>query len=155
MTLKLGEKAPEICAVTTTGKKFVLSEQQGLCTVVFFFPRAFTATCIHENKMFAADYNELFLAGAGLVGISTDTQATQCEFAKDLAIPFPLISDADKTIAKAYGALRRFFGFAKRITYIIGPDQRVLGRFQHELRVAKHRREVLRFVNEMKAASTS
>ncbi len=40
--LKVGDVAPEINATTHAGERFVLSAQRGLCTVVYFFPKAFT-----------------------------------------------------------------------------------------------------------------
>ena len=40
--LNVGDLAPEINAMASDGRRFVLSEQTGLCTVVYFFPRAFT-----------------------------------------------------------------------------------------------------------------
>jgi peroxiredoxin len=152
MTLKLGAPAPEIHATTTAGDDFVLSQQMGVCTVVYFYPRAFTPGCTRETKQFSTDYNELYLAGANIVGVSTDDGSTQCRFAEDLGIPFPLIADSDKQISKAYGVLWPLLGMAKRVTYIIDAKMRVVANFHHELRIDKHREDVLRFVRQMASA---
>ena len=150
--LKVGDIAPDIRAVTSDGTNFVLSKQGGLCSVVYFFPKAFTPGCTAETKRFRDNFVELTLAGASVVGISTDDAATQCHFAQALTAPFPLIGDFDKAIARAYGVLWPLVGMARRVTFIIAPDRSVLAIFRHELQVVKHRDDVLRFVNDRRTA---
>lgn len=146
--LQVGELAPDINAVTTTGDRFVLSEQTSICTVVYFFPKAFTPGCTKETRSFSDNYNEITLAGASILGISTDDRETQCDFAASVGAPFPLVGDSDKRIAKAYGVLWPLVGIAKRATFIIGADQKVLAVFHHELAIDKHRDDVLPFVHD-------
>jgi peroxiredoxin Q/BCP len=145
--LKVGDTVPDIVATTTDGEGFMLSEQGGLCTVLFFYPKAFTPGCTKETKTFTSNHMELQLAGANVVGISTDDGETQCRFAEEMGTPFPLIADEDRTISKAFGVLWPLVGVAKRVTYVIGPKLRVLGAFRHEVRVDTLTDEVLRFVN--------
>ncbi|MBK9261839.1 MAG: peroxiredoxin [Polyangiaceae bacterium] len=147
-SLKVGDRAPEISAQTNNGTPFVLSEQTGLCTVVYFFPKAFTPHCTKETRTFTDNFNELLLAGANLVGVSTDEFDTQCRFAGELRVPFPLIADADKRIAKAYGVLWPIVGLARRYTFVIGPDMTIEAIFHHELDVQQHRDDVLLFVHD-------
>lgn len=146
VVLKVGDTAPEIDAVTTTGARFVLGEQTSLCTVVYFFPKAFTPGCTKETKAFSDDYNEIALSGASIVGISTDDGDTQCEFAQSLRAPFPLIGDSDKRIAEAFGVLWPLLGVAKRVTFVVGADRKVVAVFHHEVDVGQHRHDVLAFV---------
>jgi peroxiredoxin len=146
-SLKVGDRAPEIDATTSEGKRFVLSEQEGLCTVVYFYPKAFTPHCTGETRTFRDNYNEILLAGANIVGVSTDDVDTQCRFANELAVPFPLLSDKDKRIAKAYGVLWPLVGLARRYTFIVSPDMAVEAIFHHEFDVQQHRDDVLRFVH--------
>ena len=63
--------------MTSSGTRFVLAAQSGLCTVVYFFPKAFTPGCTVETKSFRDNHVELEIAGAMVVGISTDNLATQ------------------------------------------------------------------------------
>jgi peroxiredoxin len=146
-SLNVGDLAPEIDAEATDGKRFVLSQQSGLCTVIFFFPKAFTPGCTTETKQFRDNFNELMLAGANVVGISTDDPSTQCNFADSLHTPFPLIADSDKRISTAYGVLWPLIGVAKRVTFVVNPQRIIDAIFRHELRVHFHRDEVLRFVH--------
>lgn len=147
--LKAGDPAPEIAAVTTGGERFVLSEQRGLCTVAYFFPKAFTPGCTKETKSFSHHHNELALAGATVVGISTDDDETQCRFAASTGVPFPLIADRDRSITRAYDVLWPIIGVAQRVTYVIASNRLVLAAFRHELAIEQHTRDVLRFVDRI------
>lgn len=147
-SLKVGDQAPEISAKTNQGTTFVLSQQTGLCTVVYFFPKAFTPHCTRETRTFTDNFNELLLAGANLVGVSTDEFDTQCRFASEMHAPFPLIADSDKRIARAYDVLWPIVGLARRYTFVIGPDMKIAAIFHHEFDVQQHRDDVLLFVHD-------
>ncbi|MEZ4297832.1 MAG: peroxiredoxin [Polyangiaceae bacterium] len=146
--LRVGDKAPPIDAMTSLGQRFVLGEQQGLCTVIYFFPKAFTPGCTKETKYFRDNHVELELAGATVVGVSTDKLETQCEFASSLKAPFAMIGDPDQAIARAYDVLWPLVGLARRVTYVVGPSGTIEAVFHHELNVEEHKNDVLRFVNQ-------
>lgn len=148
--LAVQAEAPEIDAETSQGIRFRLSEQRArLCTVLYFFPKAFTPGCTKETKLFRDNYNELLLARATLVGVSTDDHATQCKFAESLHAPFPMIGDSDGAIARAYDVAWPVLGYARRVTYVVSPERRILAGFHHEVSITKHRDDVLRFVDEL------
>lgn len=147
-SLKVGDRAPEIEGTTSEGKRFVLSEQKGLCTVIYFYPKAFTPGCTAETRIFRENYNEILLAGASIIGVSTDDVDTQCRFKNELAVPFPLLADNDKRISRAYDVLWPLVGLARRYTFVVGPDMTIEAIFHHELDVQQHRDDVLRFVHE-------
>ncbi len=145
--LKVGDRAPAIDAMTSSGTRFVLAAQSGLCTVVYFFPKAFTPGCTVETKSFRDNHVELEIVGAMVLGISTDDLATQCNFARSIKTPFPMIGDNDGSISRAYDVLWPLVGIAKRVTYVIDTEQQIEAVFHHELDAIKHRDDVLRFVN--------
>src|SRR5262249_39237844 len=89
--LKVGDTAPPIDAVGSEGSRFVLYEQDALCIVIYFFPKAFTPGCTVETREFRKHYVELEIAGAAVVGVSTDDLDTQCRFAGSLKVPFPIL----------------------------------------------------------------
>lgn len=147
--LAVGAIAPEIRAESTKGT-FTLSASGGrLCTVVYFFPKAFTPGCTYETKRFRADYNELALVGAEVVGISIDDLATQCSFAESLRADFPLVADTDGAISTAYDVKWPVVGVAQRVTYVVGHDRTILAAFHHEVLVDRHRDDVLAFVDAL------
>jgi thioredoxin-dependent peroxiredoxin len=151
--LAVGTQAPEIDADASNGR-FVLSAQtSSLCTVVYFFPKAFTPGCTRETASFRDNYSELRMAGAGVVGISVDRHDTQCKFAESLAVSFPVVSDHDAAIARAYDVRWPIIGVAKRVTYILSPARLVLAAFHHEILIEKHRDDVIRFVDDLYRAT--
>ena len=148
--LKPGDTAPDIDALASDGKRFRLAAQSGkLCTVVYFFPKAFTPGCTAETKRFRDNFPELELAGASIVGISTDDHDLQCSFADSLKAPFPMIGDADRSISTAYGVLWPVIGRPKRVTFIVNALRTIEAVFQHEVQITKHRDDVLRYVDQM------
>lgn len=144
-----GQRAPEIDTIASNGQRFVLSQQEGLCTVVYFFPKAFTPGCTAETKMFRDNYVELLLAGANLIGVSTDDEKTQCDFAGSTRAPFPILPDADQKICRSYDVLWPVMNVARRITVIVRPDMIIDAVFHHEVQISRHRDDVLRHVNQM------
>ena len=148
--LQPGDTAPDIDALASDGKRFRLSAQANrLCTVVYFFPKAFTPGCTKETRRFRDNYPELELAGASIVGISTDDHELQCSFAESLSTPFPMIGDVDRAISGAYGVLWPIIERPRRVTFIINPLRTIEAVFQHEVQIAKHRDDVLRWVDTM------
>ncbi len=142
--------------MTSEGKRFRLSEQKSkLCTVVYFFPKAFTPGCTVEARRFRDNYAEMALGGATIVGISTDNHDIQCEFAKSLRTPFPMIGDDDKTISKAYDVLWPIIGRPMRVTYVVNRLRTIEAVLHHEIAIGQHRDDVLRVMDKMRKAKPS
>jgi len=59
------------------------------------------------------------------VGISTDSVETQRRFKEQYGLPYPLLSDADGTVARQYGGVVPFVGVANRATFVVGADGRI------------------------------
>lgn len=148
--LKPGDTAPDIDALANDGSRFRLADQSTkLCTVIYFFPKAFTPGCTKETKRFRDNYAELAIAGAAIVGVSTDDHDTQCRFAESTRAPFPLIGDDDKRISRAYGVLWPLIGVTRRVTFIVNALRTIEAVFQHEAQIVKHRDDVLMYVDKM------
>jgi len=147
--LSPGQRAPEIDAVASDGQRFVLSQQRGLCTVVYFFPKAFTPGCTVETRLFRDNYAELVLAGATLVGVSTDDLDTQCKFAASTRAPFPILPDPRLEICRAFGVLWPLVKVARRVTFVVRPDMLIDAVFHHEVQISRHRDDVLRHVHAL------
>ena len=63
-------------------------------------------------------------------------------FAEKQRFPYPLLADPDRTLGESYGASKGSGG-ARRISYLIGPDQRVIKAYE-TVKPAEHPDEVLR-----------
>ncbi len=57
-----------------------------------------------------------------MFGVSYDTPEKNRKFAEKHELPFRLLSDGDHALAKKVGASRTLIPFAKRISYLVGPD---------------------------------
>jgi thioredoxin-dependent peroxiredoxin len=119
--IAVGEVAPPFVGVTGDGTRLDLATYRGKPIILYFYPKANTTGCTMEARGFAEHFPELRRAGIEVVGVSVDSVAQQKSFAERCKLPFPLVADEDKTIAKRYGVLG-FLGIAKRVTFFIDPD---------------------------------
>lgn len=55
-----------------------------------------------------------------------DTLDATKQFAQQLGLDYPLLSDPDRTVARAYGVITGDQAFASRWTFYIGIDGRIL-----------------------------
>ncbi|UQT61362.1 peroxiredoxin [Streptomyces durmitorensis] len=107
--------------------------------VVFFYPTAMTPGCTAEACHFRDLAAEFAAVGARPVGISSDDVARQREFAGLHTLGFPLLSDPEGVVRGQFGVTRGFGPLpTKRVTYVIGPDRRVLEVVRSEFRMSAH-----------------
>lgn len=113
--------------------------------VLFFYPAAMTSGCTKESCYFRDLAAEFAQAGAQRVGISTDPVAKQKEFSDLNGFDYPLLSDADGTVARQFGVKRRFGPLpVKRRTFVIGQDSRLVVEIASELNMNTHADEALK-----------
>ena len=74
-------------------------------------------------------------------GASVDSPETNARFAASIGIDYPILSDRDKTVARAYGVLG-VTGFASRWTFYVGADGRILD-IDKNVSAASHGRDVV------------
>jgi peroxiredoxin Q/BCP len=67
---------------------------------------------------------------------SVDSQDVNARFAESLELPYPILSDPSRDVARAYGVLSRS-GFASRWTFYIGADGRILA-IDKQVHAASH-----------------
>jgi thioredoxin-dependent peroxiredoxin len=107
--------------------------------VLFFYPAAMTSGCTKESCHFRDLAAEFSAAGAQRVGISTDAVAKQKQFSDMHGFDYPLLSDADGSVARIFGVKRRFGPLpVKRSTFVIGTDSTVLDVITSELQMDVH-----------------
>ena len=88
-------------------------------------------------------------------GASCDPIEKNLEFAKKLDLDFPLLSDTDKKVAKAYGILIPERGFSKRVTFIIDEEGKIAHIFdgikkEDKVDVTTHGSDVAKKLKELK-----
>jgi len=140
MTLAIGARAPRLVGPTADGTSFDSDAHRGRPLVVYFYPRDFTAGCTKQACLFRDAHAEVVGLGATLVGVSRDPPERHAAFKAEHRIPFPLVSDVDGAIAKAFGAtpLGGLLNLTRRVTYVIDGAGVVRGAFHHELDMGAH-----------------
>ena len=142
MPLNVGQKAPDFDVTSSGGKRIKLSELAGKKNVVlYFYPGDFTPVCTKETCGFRDAYEELAGQDTEVIGVSVDSDDSHAKFKEEYGLPFDLVSDKEKEIAKAYKAtsfLRDILGKTARITYVIDKKGQIAGVFEGELSANKH-----------------
>ncbi|MGH7342282.1 MAG: peroxiredoxin [Candidatus Rokuibacteriota bacterium] len=135
--LKVGDMAPDFSLPGTDGKTHKLSDFRGKQAVVIaWFPRAFTTGCTIECKSLADNGERIRRYNVTYFMASVDALEDNIKFAKATSVKlgekvvekkeadFPMLSDADKSVAKAYGVLNEK-GFAFRWTFYVDRNGRI------------------------------
>ena len=123
--------------------------------VLFFYPVASSGGCTQEACHFRDLAAEFAAAGAQPVGVSSDGAAKQQSFAGAHGLGYPLLSDAGHTVAKSLGAYRSWLPgglHTRRMTFVIGPDRRLLGVVADEKKFDRHADEALAILTGHRAA---
>ncbi len=124
--LQVGEPAPDFTLPASDGKTYSLADFRGKQAVVIaWFPKAYTSGCTVECKSLAENGHLIRKYDVAYFMASVDPLEDNTGFAEETGADFPLLSDPQKTTAKAYGVLH-MMGFAKRHTIYIGKDGIVL-----------------------------
>ncbi|MEN8164690.1 MAG: peroxiredoxin [Acidobacteriota bacterium] len=124
--LTTGEEFPSFELQAHDGSVVSSSDLEGSIYLVYFYPKADTPGCTKEACAFRDAWSELKEAEIRVFGISYDTPRSNRAFAEKFSLPFLLLSDTDKALAKSVGADRLLIPVPKRISYLVGADGKIL-----------------------------
>ncbi len=127
MALSVGSKAPLFTLPSKPGEPVDVGSLFGKEKVVLlFFPLAFSSVCTAEMCHFRDTWQQWTGLGAKVFAISIDSPFVTDRFREAEKIPFPVLSDFNKTVAASYGALyddlMGLKGVTKRAAFVIGRD---------------------------------
>lgn len=145
--LEPGTAAPDFEASDQDGNLVRLKDLRGTPVVLFFYPEDDTPGCTREACAFRDDLDAFRARGAVVLGVSTQDAASHRAFRDNHGLTFPLLADPEKRITRAYGALG-LLGLAKRVSYVIGPDGRIVAAFKR-LDPKSHSEEALRVLSDL------
>ncbi len=147
--VKVGDEAPDFGGPTSDGSRLGLKDFVGKKNVVlYFYPKDDTPGCTKEACSFRDNLQSIRDMGAEIVGVSLDSVQSHGRFASKYELPFPLISDQEKRISKAYGVLRDIGLSTNRVTFIIDKKGKVAKIFP-KVDVTKHTEEVVAALKEL------
>lgn len=147
--VKVGKSAPDFeLEAYHNGemKKIKLSEYREKWVVLFFWPLDFTFVCPTEIKGFNQMYDEFKKLNAEIFGCSVDSVHSHKAWQeKDLGeIKYPMLSDFNKEVSRAYNILEENKGIALRGTFIIDPEGILRWSVVSDLNVGRSTKETLR-----------
>jgi glutaredoxin-dependent peroxiredoxin len=124
MALVIGQQAPDFKLFASDKTQVALSDYKGKNVVVLFFPLAFTGVCTAELCSMRDDIAYYQGLNAQILAISVDSLFTLEKFKAEQNLNFPLLSDFNKTTAKAYDAFYEHFvlgmeGVARRAAFVV------------------------------------
>jgi peroxiredoxin Q/BCP len=151
VTLKEGDKAPAFSGKDQNGKMISLKDYKGKMLVLYFYSEAGTPTCTLETCNLRDNFPKLKKEGLEILGVSPDTEKKQKKFEEKYRIPFPLISDTENKVAKAFGVwdMKKLFGREYmgilRTTFIID-EKGMIRKIFHKPKNKAHAAEILEAV---------
>ncbi|OGW87151.1 MAG: hypothetical protein A3C35_03080 [Omnitrophica bacterium RIFCSPHIGHO2_02_FULL_46_11] len=146
--LKEGDKAPDFSLPSSDGPTVSLKDLKGKSIVLYFYPKDDTPGCTKEACDFRDLRKKFQTSSTEIYGVSFDSLGSHQKFIKKYKLPFPLLSDENKAVAKSYGVYKQksFMGRSymgiERTTFVIGPDQKIKKIFP-KVKVEGHVEEVL------------
>ena len=116
-----------------------------------FYPQDFTSVCPTEVVGFHKKIAEFNEADAAVVGVSTDSPETLGKWAQELGgIRYPLLSDVDRELSRAYSVLDLQEDLPVRATFIINPEGVIVYVAGHHVNVGRSVDETLRVLRALK-----
>ena len=154
MSVYLGQKAPEFIANTTKGP-VSLEDYKGKWVILFSHPADFTPVCTTEFMEFARRYGEFKKLNVELIGLRVDSIYSHIEWMRDIKdkfgieIPFPVIADISKEVAKEYNMMDEKTGSTVRGVFIIDPNQIVRLMIYYPAETGRNLDEIIRSVKAL------
>ena len=147
--VKVGDRAPDFTLPSLTGEPVSLESFFGKKNIVlYFYPKDNTAGCTAEACSFRDSYEVFQEAGAEVIGVSSDSEASHQQFASKYKLPFILLSDLGGVVRKFYGVPSTFGLIPGRVTYVIDKKGIVRHIFSSQFAPEKHIVEAIRVLQE-------
>ena len=137
--LAVGDTAPAFTLPDQDGTQVSLSDFAGRKVILYFYPAASTPGCTTQACDFRDSLEPLASAGYVVLGVSKDQPEKLRKFKETEGLTFPLLSDPELEVHKAYGAWGDKQNYGKTIqgtirsTFVIGEG----GEIEHALRNVK------------------
>ncbi len=147
--IKVGDTAPNFEGPTADGSLLSLKDFVGKKNVVlYFYPKDDTPGCTKEACSFRDNLQQIRSMDAEIVGVSLDSVESHKKFIAKYRLTFPLISDKEKHIARAYGVLSDTGTSTNRITFLIDKNGKIAKIFP-KVDVTRHTKEVAAALGEL------
>jgi len=142
--LKINAKAPDFVLKNQNNEEVELSQLlKSGPAVVYFYPKDETPGCTAEACAFRDSFEDFTDANIKVVGISSDGVEAHKQFAKKYNLPFDLLADTTKSVAKLYDVKKTLGFIPGRVTYVVDENQTIVHAFDSLLNAKQHVKEAL------------
>ncbi len=147
-----GTAAPPFTLPDENGQAVSLQDYAGKRIILYFYPKDGTPGCTKEACSLRDANQDILATGAVILGISADTPESHRRFKENHRLPFPLLSDQEKGVCRAYGAssAKKILGKTvpglRRITYIID-EKGMIEKAYPRVKPAAHPQELLDYLS--------
>ena len=156
-TIRLGDRAPDFTAESTTGPiRFHEWIGNGWC-VLFSHPADFTPVCTTELGATSKLGHEFAKRNVKVIALSVDPLPSHLLWIKDIeetqltTVNFPIIADPDRKVAEAYDMIHPNASekFTVRSLFIIGPDKKIKLMITYPASTGRNFQEILRVIDSL------
>lgn len=140
--------APDFTLLDQDGKEQKLSDYHGSWIVLYFYPKDDTPGCTKEACSFRDNFTVFTKKGIAVLGISKDNVKSHKKFGDKYELPFPILSDPEKTVIHAYESwgekkfMGRLFDGILRTTFLIDPKG-VIRKVYENVKPSEHAESIL------------
>ena len=143
-----GRPAPEFELTSDSGDRVSLASLRGKPVVLYFYPKDDTPGCAAQACGIRDAWGEFERAGAVVLGVSPDSEASHVKFRQKYDLPFPLLADDGHKVSEEYGvwAEKSYYGKTymgvERSTFVIDADG-IVAKVMRKVRPDTHADDVL------------
>lgn len=157
---RIGEKAPDFNAITTTGPLKLSEYNKESWVVMFSHPADFTPVCTTEMSAFAKEKDWFAEHNTKLIGLSIDSIHSHLAWVNNVRektnvfMDFPIIADLDMKVAQLYGMLHpgESTTAAVRAVFFIDPKGTIRLIMYYPLNVGRNMDEIKRALEALQTA---
>lgn len=120
----VGQDAPAFHLQDQNSQWHELKDYHGQWVALYFYPKDGTPGCTEEAKKFRDRFPDFQKQKIVVLGVSLDDVASHKAFSDQLGLPFAILADTDRSLARQFNVLKGFgpLVYAKRETFLIDPE---------------------------------
>ena len=153
-SLRIGDNAPDFNLqgiLRGQVADYSLAAYRGKWLGLFFYPADFTFICPTEVTGFSKMAKDFAAETAAILGASVDSIESHRAWAEELGgLAYPLLSDENKTLSRAYGVLDEKEAVSLRATFIINPNGVICYQVVSHVNVGRSVEETLRVLKALR-----
>jgi peroxiredoxin Q/BCP len=137
--LAAGNRAPDFTARNQNDEAVTLVDllRHGPL-ILYFYPADFTAACTKEACSLRDLHSQLVAAGVSVAGVSPQDARSHAAFAAKYSLPFTLLCDPDKVLARAYDVVGPLGLGVRRASFLINSAGLIEDAVLADIRIGRH-----------------